>query len=258
MRDMDPQLQAQALLAGEVAVVTGASRGIGRAVALELARAGAAVVVAYRSSRAAAEATAAAITAAGGTAEVFAANVVEESEVQALIDFAVRQLGRLDVLVTSAGVVRDQLAAAMSLDEWDVVLDTNLRGTFLPIRAAVRPMMAQKKGAIVALSSIAALRGSRGHCNYAAAKGGINALVLSLAVELAPKRIRVNAVAPGVIATDMTKRIIDFASDEILPQIPLRRFGEPQEVARAVRFLASSDASYITGEILRVTGGLGV
>lgn len=246
-------------LAGEVAIVTGGSRGIGRAVALELAREGAAaVVVNFKSSQAAAEEVAAEIEAGGGHAVVFQADVADEAQARRLATFAARQLGRIDVLVCSAGVTRDQLAGAMSLADWETVVQTNLRGPFLCIREVLPQMMAQKSGSIVALSSIAADHGIRGHCNYAAAKGGVNSLVRALAVELAPKRIRVNAVSPGVIRTDMTKRIRGLVEDQILPAIPLARYGEPEEVARAVRFLASKEASYITGEILQVTGGFGL
>lgn len=246
------------LLRNEVAVVTGGSRGIGRAVALELAREGAAVVVNYKSSREAAEEVVSGIEGAGGRAVAFQADVADEAQAQRLALFASRQLGRIDVLICNAGVVRDQLAGAMTLDEWETVVQTNLRGPFLCIRAVLPQMMSQKSGSIVALSSIAADRGGRGHCNYAAAKGGINAMVRSLAVELAPKKIRVNAVSPGIIRTDMTKRIRGLAEEEILGGIPLARYGEPEEVARAVRFLASREASYITGEILQVTGGFGL
>jgi 3-oxoacyl-[acyl-carrier protein] reductase len=246
------------LLSSEVAIVTGASRGIGRAIALELAREGAAVVVNYRNSGQAAEEVVAEIEANGGRAVVFQADVADEGQAQRLVAFALRQLGDIDILVCNAGVTRDQLAGAMTLDEWETVLQTNLRGPFLCIRAVLPQMLAQKRGSIVALSSIAADRGGRGHCNYAAAKGGVNAMVRSLAVELAPKRIRVNAVSPGIIRTDMTKRIRSLAEDEILPKIPLARYGEPEEVARAVRFLASNEASYITGEVLQVTGGFGL
>ena len=245
-------------LEGEVAIVTGASRGIGRAVALELAREGAAVVVNYKDSREAAEETTAAIVEAQGRAVPFQADVTDEEQVNRLVAFADGHFGEVDVLVVNAGVVRDQLAAAMTLDDWETVIATHLRGSFLCIRAALPSMMVRKKGSIIALSSIAADRGGRGHCNYAAAKGGINSMVRSLAVELAPKRIRVNAVSPGIILTDMTQRIRALAQEEILKQIPLARFGEAEEVARAVRFLASSEASYITGEVLHVTGGFGL
>jgi 3-oxoacyl-[acyl-carrier protein] reductase len=245
-------------LADTNAVVTGASRGLGRAIARELARAGAAVVVNYRSDRQAAEEVVAGIVADGGRAHAFRADVSQEAEVARLAAFALETLGRVDVLVCNAGVTRDGLCAAMSLSEWNDVIDTNLRGPFLCIRAFLRDMIRRKAGSIVALSSVAAERGGRGHANYAASKGGLTAMVRSLAVELAPKRIRVNAVAPGVITTDMTRLIREMGADEILSAIPMARYGEPEEVARAVRFLASDEASYITGEVLHVTGGLGV
>jgi len=246
------------ILDGQVALVTGGSRGIGQAICRELAAAGAAVAVNYRENRDAAEAVAAGIAAAGGRAVALQADVTREADVRGLVAATLESLSRLDILVCNAGLVRDRLAAAMSLDDWETVIATNLRGPFLCIREALPTMMARKSGSIVVLSSIAADHGSRGHCNYSAAKGGVNALVRSLAVELAPKRIRINAVSPGVILTDMTKRIRNMAGEEVVSQIPLGRFGEPAEVARAVRFLASSEASYITGEILHVTGGLGL
>lgn len=245
-------------LDGEAALVTGASRGLGRAIALELAAAGCAVMVNYRLSEAAAREVVAEIEKAGGRAAACAADVTEERDVKRLCEATARAFGRLGILVGNAGVVRDQLAGMMTVDDWEAVVRANLRGPFLCVRAALPFMMGQKGGAIVLLSSIAAERGGRGHCNYAAAKGGVNALVRSLAVELAPKRIRVNAVAPGVIVTDMSERIRALAAEEVLGQIPLGRYGEPAEVAHAVRFLASPEASYITGEILHVTGGMGV
>jgi len=245
-------------LNGKYALVTGASRGIGRAIALELGREGAGVVVNSRHSREEADGVAAAIRRTGGRAECFAADVSSEPEVRDLIAFCIRAFGQIDILVCNAGIVRDQLLAAMKLEDWESVMQVNLRGVFLTMREVVPHMMSKRSGSIVALSSIAAERGGRGHSNYVASKGAINAMVRSLAVELAPRGIRVNAVAPGVILTEMTDRIRNYARDEIKKQIPLQRFGEPEEVARAVRFLASPDASYITGQILSVTGGFGV
>ncbi|MDQ5822890.1 MAG: 3-oxoacyl-ACP reductase FabG [Chloroflexota bacterium] len=245
-------------LQDRIAIVTGGSRGIGRATAIELARDGASVVVNYRTRQDEADAVVAEIEALGRRAIAYQADVTDQQAVRGLVSATVRQFGRVDVLVANAGVVRDQLAAAMSLDDWNVVIQTNLGGTFLVIREVIPHMMSQKRGSIVSISSIAADRAGRGHCNYVAAKGGINAMTRSLAVELAPKNIRVNAVAPGVVATEMSNRVRNLAGDEILAQIPLRRYGEPLDIARAVCFLVSDDASYITGEILHVTGGFGL
>lgn len=244
-------------LSGQFALVTGASRGIGRAIAMELGREGAGVMVNYRQDRAEADAVVEAIRAHGGRAECSPADVCSESEVRALATASIRSFGQLDILVCNAGIVRDQLLGAMKLDDWEAVMQVNLRGVFLTIREVVPYMMSKRSGSIVALSSIAAERGFRGHANYVASKGAINAMVRALAVELAPRGIRVNAVAPGIIVTEMTKRIRNYA-EEIKAQIPLRRYGEPEDVARAVRFLASPDASYITGQVLSVTGGFGV
>ena len=246
------------MLNGQFALVTGASRGIGRAIAIELAAAGAGVMVNARSRSVEADSVVTEIQNAGGQAEFFAADVAHEEQAKQLVQCTLQKFGRLDILVCNAGIVRDYLVGAMTVPDWDAVISTNLRGAFLSVREAIPVMMAQRSGSIILLSSIAAERGGRGHANYAASKGGINAMTRSLAIELAPRGIRVNAVAPGIILTKMTDRIRTFAEDELQKQIPLKRFGEPEEVARAVRFLASRDASYITGHILDVTGGFGV
>jgi 3-oxoacyl-[acyl-carrier protein] reductase len=242
----------------QVAIVTGGSRGIGRAIARQLGCEGARVVVGYHQADEAALAVVNDIEAQGGIAVAYQADVTDARAVKGLIRFALQNYGRIDILIANAGAVRDQLIAAMTLEQWEAVIQTNLRGPFLCIREVVPIMMRQKSGAIITISSIAAEKAGRGHCNYVAAKGGLNSMTRSLAVELAPKNIRVNAVAPGVILTEMTQRVRDLAADEILGQIPLKRFGQVEEVAQAVCFLASDAAGYITGEILHVTGGLGL
>jgi 3-oxoacyl-[acyl-carrier protein] reductase len=245
-------------LDGLSAIVTGASRGIGRAIALELAHEGALVVVNYSKHREDAELLVSDIRSSNGKAEAFCADVSAEADVRKLVEFAIAQHGRLDILVCNAGITRDLLLGSMKLEDWESVMNINVRGVFLTIREVIPHMISQRSGVIVSLSSIAAERGGRGHANYVASKGAINAMTRSLAVELAPRGIRVNAVAPGIIVTDMTNRIRSFAENDLKGQIPLKRFGEPREVARAVCFLASPDASYITGEVLHVTGGFGV
>ena len=245
-------------LLDRVAIVTGGSRGIGAAIALEFAAEGAVVVVNYLSRKEDADTVVAEIQRQGRRAIACQADVTDESAVRRLVRTAVQQFGRIDILIANAGVVRDQLIAAMTLEQWETVIQSHLRGAFLCIREVLPYMMSQKSGNIITLSSVAADHAGRGHGNYVAAKGGINALTRSLAVELAPKGIRVNSVSPGVILTDMTKRVRNLANDEILVQIPLRRFGEPRDVAHAVCFLTSDDASYITGENLHVTGGFGL
>jgi len=243
---------------GQVALITGASRGIGRAIALQLASEGANVIVNYNRSAELAEQVVQEIREMGREAYAFQADVADEMAVRRLVRFTEAKFQRVDVLIVNAGIARDQLAASMTLQQWEEVIQINLRGAFLCIREVIPGMIIQKSGSIVFISSIAADRGGRGHVNYVASKGGLNAMVPSLAVEVAPKGIRVNAVSPGVIITKISQRVRNLAEDEILAQIPLKRFGMPEEVARAACFLASSEASYITGEILHVTGGFGV
>ncbi len=242
----------------QVVIVTGGSRGIGQAIVSQFGQDGAKVVVNYHESADAAAEVVAKIQNEGGEAVSFQADVTDERDVKRLVSFTMKQYGRIDILVVNAGAVRDQLIAGMTVEQWDTVIATNLRGPFLCIREVVPFMMRQKSGNIIMISSIAAEMAGRGHSNYVASKGGLNAMTASLAVELAPRNIRVNAVSPGVILTDMTKRVRNLATDEMLAQIPLKRFGEPEEVAQAVCFLASDAAGYITGEILHVTGGLGL
>ena len=238
-----------ASLEGKTALVTGGSRGIGAAVARELAQAGATVVVGYRSGADEAEAIAAEI---GGRA--VQADVSNVDDAKRLVEEA----GELDVLVNNAGITRDGVLARMSDDDWRSVLETNLSSVFYTCRAVSRGMMKRRGGSIVNLSSIVGLHGNWGQSNYAASKGGIVAFTKSLAQELGSRGVRANVVAPGYIKTQLTDAIPEEAQQQMLGLTPLGRFGEPEDVARAVRFLSSDDASFITGEVVVVGGGLGM
>ncbi len=247
-------MASPASLEGQTALVTGGGRGIGRAIALALGEAGAEVVVNYSSSDAAAEDVVATITAAGGKAYALQANVSIEQDVDGLIKTVLERSGRLDVLVNNAGITRDGLLMRMKTSDWQSVIDLNLSGVFLCTRAVARPMLKQKSGRIINITSVVGLMGNAGQANYAAAKAGVIGLTRSTAKELASRGITVNAVAPGFIATDMTK---DLDADSILKDIPLGTFGTQEQVAGAVRFLAAdSAASYITGQVLQVDGGM--
>ena len=247
-------MTATAPLAGHTALVTGASRGIGRAVALELAANGAAVVVNYAASAEAAEAVVAEITAAGGQAYALQADVSQEEQVDRLVTTVLERSGSIDVLVNNAGITRDGLLMRLKTEDWRAVLDLNLTGVFLCTRAVTRPMLKQKRGRIVNITSVVGLTGNAGQTNYAAAKACVVGFTLSTARELASRGITVNAVAPGFIATDMTSHL---NAEGLLNAIPLGRYGEPAEVAGAVRFLAADPAAaYITGQVLQVDGGM--
>ncbi|MFO7169727.1 MAG: 3-oxoacyl-[acyl-carrier-protein] reductase [Chloroflexota bacterium] len=246
----------QISLKDKVALVTGASRGIGRAVAAALAGAGASVVVNYRGNQAAADETVAAITDAGGQAVAVQADVSSPEEVERLFKTVLDRFGKLDILVNNAGITRDTLLLRMKDDDFDAVLDTNLRGVFLCTRAALRPMTRARSGRIINITSVVGLVGNPGQANYAAAKAGIVGFTKSVAREMASRNITVNAVAPGYIETDLTGVLDDKVRAAILETIPLGRLGTPADVAGLVCFLASDAAAYITGQTMAVDGGM--
>jgi 3-oxoacyl-[acyl-carrier protein] reductase len=241
-------------LTGKVALVTGASRGIGRAIALGLASRGAVVVAAARGDHAAP--TAAAIVAAGGRAEAMGVDVTDTPSLEKLPGEVAARHGRLDILVSNAGITRDQLLMRMKRDDWDAVIATNLTATYTLAQAALRPMLRQKGGRIIAVGSVVGQMGNAGQVNYAASKAGLIGLAKALAREVASRNITVNVVAPGMIDTDMTRSVSEKAQVDLAAQIPLGRLGTADEVAAAVSFLASDEAAYITGHVLAVNGGM--
>jgi 3-oxoacyl-[acyl-carrier protein] reductase len=244
------------LLEGKVAVVTGASRGIGRAIALELANRGAQVVVNYNRSADAATAVVAAIEADGGQAMAVQADVSDFSQARVLIQAAVKAYGRLDVLVNNAGVTRDQLILMMKEEDWDTVVRVNLKSMFNTCKAAARVMLRQRYGRIVNISSVSGIAGQGGQTNYSAAKAGVIGFTKSLAKELGSRHVTVNAVAPGLIPTDLTADLAEELCQRAIDLTPLGRLGRAEEVAYAVAFLASDEAAFITGAVLPVDGGL--
>ncbi|MBP1753776.1 MAG: fabG2 [Firmicutes bacterium] len=244
------------MLTGKVAVITGAGRGIGKAIALQFVQQGSKVVVNYRSSVKQVEELLDSIRNAGGEAIAVQADVSNEADAKRLIEEAVKQYGRLDILVNNAGITKDNLLMRMTEQEFDSVLDTNLKGTFFCTKYAATVMLKQRCGKIINISSVVGLMGNVGQANYAASKAGVIGMSKAVARELASRGITVNVVAPGFIETDMTEQLSDKVKEATITNIPLKRYGVAEEVAGAVGFLASEAANYITGQVLQVDGGL--
>lgn len=245
-------------LNGEIALVTGGSRGIGRACAIALGKAGAEVIVNYVSSPDKAEAVCEAIRTAGGKASTVKFDVGNTEETQAAMETILKEKKRIGILVNNAGIARDGLMMRYSADDWDRVLATNLRGAFIVSQAVIRGMMKERKGSIIHMSSIVGVIGNPGQAAYCAAKAGLIGLTKSMAKELASRNIRVNAIAPGFIQTDMTNEMTDEQKQMMVKEIPLGRVGTPDEIAQAAVFLASSASSYITGQCILIDGGMGM
>ena len=246
------------MLTGKVALVTGAGRGIGRQIALTLAAQNAFVIVNYNGSKDKAEETVSEIKAAGGDAVSYKCNVSDFEECQQMITAIIKEYKHIDILVNNAGITRDGLIMKMSEDDYDAVLDTNLKGTFNTIRHMSRYFLKQKSGRIINISSVSGILGNAGQANYSASKAGVIGLTKAVARELASRGITVNAVAPGFVDTDMTDALSDSAKENLISQIPLGRTGKPQDIVNAVLFLASDAAGYITGQVLSVDGGMAI
>ena len=246
------------MLTGKVALVTGAGRGIGRQIALTLAAQNAFVIVNYNGSKDKAEETVSEIKAAGGDVVSYKCNVSDFEECQQMITAIIKEYKHIDILVNNAGITRDGLIMKMSEDDYDAVLDTNLKGAFNTIRHMSRYFLKQKSGRIINISSVSGILGNAGQANYSASKAGVIGLTKAVARELASRGITVNAVAPGFVDTDMTDALSDSAKENLISQIPLGRTGKPQDIANAVLFLASDAAGYITGQVLSVDGGMAI
>lgn len=246
------------MLTGKIALVTGGGRGIGRAIALTLAGYGADVAVNYSGSREKAEAVAGEIRGLGRRAAAIKADISNREDCVRLFEETEKELGKIDILVNNAGITRDNLAIRMSEEEFEQVMDTNLKGAFFCMQLAAKSMLRQRKGRIVSISSISGVRGNAGQINYCAAKAGIVGMTKCLAKELASRNITVNAVAPGYIDTDMTAVLPEKVKEAVLAQVPLGRMGRPEDIAETVAFLASDRAAYITGQTIMVDGGMGI
>jgi 3-oxoacyl-[acyl-carrier protein] reductase len=244
------------MLTGKVALVTGGSRGIGRAICMELAREGAKVVVNYAGSAPAAEEVVAAIRELGGEAIAVQGDVASFEDAEKMVAATVETFGAIDILVNNAGITRDNLLIRMKEEDWDAVINTNLKGVFNCTKAVAKPMMKARKGRIINITSVVGQIGNPGQANYVSAKAGVIGLTKSNAKELAPRNITVNAIAPGYIETDMTDKLGEDVKSKLFEAIPLSRMGRPEDIANAVAFLASDKATYITGQVLNVDGGM--
>ncbi len=243
-------------LQNQVALVTGASRGIGKEIALELARQGADVIVNFAGNEAKAQEVVEQIVSLGRKALAIRCDVANSEDVSAMMKTVIEAFNKIDILVNNAGVTRDNLLMRMKEEEWDSVINTNLKGVFLCTKAVTRPMMKQRQGTIINVASVVGISGNAGQANYVAAKAGVIGLTKTTAKELASRNIRVNAVAPGFISTDMTDQLSEEMKTSLLQQIPLARLGEPADIAKVVAFLASEDSAYMTGQTLSVDGGM--
>lgn len=246
------------MLDGKVAIITGASRGIGRAIALEMAARGAIVIINYNGSKDKALEVKQEIESNGGQAAVYQCNVSEYAGCEAFIQSIIKEFGRLDIVVNNAGITKDGLLMKMSEEDFDRVIDVNLKGAFNTTRFASRQMLKQRSGRIINMSSVVGIVGNAGQANYAASKAGIIGLTKAAARELASRGITVNAVAPGFIETEMTDILPDAVKEASAAQIPLGKFGKPEDIAKTVAFLASKDAAYITGQVIQVDGGMAI
>ena len=244
------------MLKNKIALITGAGRGIGRAIAIALAKEGAEVVINYNGSEERAKEVKQTIEENGGKASIYKCNVSDFTACEAMIKDIVKEYGHLDILVNNAGIVRDMLMVKMTEADFDAVINVNLKGTYNMMKATYKHFMKQRSGRIISLASVVGIMGNAGQANYSASKAGIIGLTKSVAKELGGRNVTVNAIAPGYIATDMTDQLSDKAKDMISSGIPMKRAGSPEDVANAICFLASDDASYITGEVLRVDGGM--